>query len=104
MLSLLILVTIFYFTYIPESPKWLYTWKRYIEAKQVLAYVASFNWVPSDEVDKIKVLEFDAEEHSDLMNEHHSNIPYTMPDSTYYWNLVIMSIMWTAASFSFYLV
>jgi hypothetical protein len=38
------------------------------------------------------------------VSEYQSLIAYSMPDTTYYWNLVIMSIMWTAASFSFYLV
>jgi len=60
-LILAILTTIYFAIVVPESPKWLYTWHRYDEAREHLVYVASFNGLPENKQGKIKSLRFDLE-------------------------------------------
>jgi hypothetical protein len=36
---------------VPESPKWLYTWGQYSEARDVLVEVAKFNAVEDDKIE-----------------------------------------------------
>ena len=36
--------------FIPESPKWLYTWKNFSKSREILAYVAKFNGVDKDTI------------------------------------------------------
>jgi hypothetical protein len=37
------LSTLYFMVYVPESPKWLHTWSRYEETKEVLRKIAIFN-------------------------------------------------------------
>ena len=37
---------------IPESPKWLYTWKNFDKSREILAYVAKFNGVDKDTIEE----------------------------------------------------
>ena len=57
---------LYYLFVVPESPKWLYTWRKYQESKDNLAYVAQFNAVDDDKVEDIKKLEFDKERREKL--------------------------------------
>lgn len=55
----------------------------------------------------ISRLKYDAEDQDDVENKSLNSgtvIHYEMPNKTYYLNLVVQCIMWSAASFSFYLV
>jgi len=50
-LVLQILATTYIVSVIPESPKWLYTWKNFDESRKVLNFVARFNGVSSEVVE-----------------------------------------------------
>jgi len=45
LLVMMVLLTIYYILFVPESPKWLYTWRRFTQSKSVLASMARFNGV-----------------------------------------------------------
>ena len=47
---LLVVTIILFFFGVPESPKWLFTKKRFDEAKEVIKKVASFNSVPEPNI------------------------------------------------------
>lgn len=54
------IITMTYFIIaVPESPKWLYTWNKYEQAKEQLAYVAGFNGYGERRVRHLKELKFD---------------------------------------------
>jgi hypothetical protein len=114
---LMIIIALYYIIIVPESPKWLYTWQHYPQAKEVLRYVAKFNLVEESEADVIMNKKFDTEvvkkeskekegKDNDGMSslDRGSHASYHMPSSTYFKYLVITSTYWSAASFSFYLV
>jgi hypothetical protein len=44
----MIIATTYIVAVIPESPKWLYTWKNFDQSRGVLAYVARFNGVDQE--------------------------------------------------------
>jgi len=46
-----ILATTYIVSVIPESPKWLYTWKNFDESREVLSYVARFNAVAPEVIE-----------------------------------------------------
>lgn len=51
-------ITYFYF-FVPESAKWLMTWKDYDNARESLAYVAKYNGNSEDKInDKIRDVAF----------------------------------------------
>ena len=56
-----ILVTIFFAIFVPESPKWLYTWEQFDESKENLAYVGKSNGMQEERVGRIRNLTFDLE-------------------------------------------
>ena len=60
-LILAILVTIFFLTYVPESPKWLYTWKFFNDSRDNLAYVGKQNSLPENKLARIRRITFDVE-------------------------------------------
>lgn len=60
-LILAILTTIYYAVFVPESPKWLYTFFRFDESREHLQYVASFNGLPEAKQERIKNSKFDLE-------------------------------------------
>jgi hypothetical protein len=39
---------------VPESPKWLYTWKNFEECRENLGFVARFNAATDEVQDEIK--------------------------------------------------
>lgn len=43
-----LIITLYYALFVPESPKWLYTWGQYPKSKENLRYVASFNSLPKN--------------------------------------------------------
>lgn len=104
MLVIVSLCSLYYVLVVPESPKWFYTWNQYDEAREVLGEVSRFNAVEQSQQEVIKAIKFDTE----LMKRDEvvslcSVITYKMEDSTYFFNLAIVSMMWTAASFSYYM-
>lgn len=56
-----ILITVYFMIWVPESPKWLYTFFKYDESRENLRYVASFNGLPENKQERIKNLKFDLE-------------------------------------------
>ena len=48
--SVQILATTYIVYVIPESPKWLYTWKNFGKSREILAYVAKFNGVDKETI------------------------------------------------------
>ena len=63
------LAGLYYAFLVPESPKWLYTWRKYPEAREVLNFVAGFNAVDDEKAEEIKNLEFDKEKRDRLRRE-----------------------------------
>jgi len=47
-----VLATTYIVSVIPESPKWLYTWKNFDQSKEVLTFVAKFNGVNPEIIEK----------------------------------------------------
>lgn len=45
MFILTLIISVYYFGYVPESPKWLYTFKNFNQSREVLKQVATFNFV-----------------------------------------------------------
>jgi hypothetical protein len=48
-LVLQVLATTYMVQFIQESPKWLYTWKNFVEAREILGGVARFNGVSKED-------------------------------------------------------
>ena len=103
---------------VPESPKWLYTWYKYDDAKACLAYVASFNCHRDRRIRHLKELKFDLEvldemsayvksigdeERAEDLKSVRSKHRQLITETQYYWNLAIFTIFWTALTFSYYL-
>ena len=69
MLIFMIFATLYLLIFVPESPKWLYTWKRFDESKEVLTKVAKYNAVDEDKIEaeiaNCKFIDEDAEEDPD---------------------------------------
>jgi len=42
---------VYMFSWVPESPKWLYTWRQFDKAREVLEYIARFNGVDKAKID-----------------------------------------------------
>jgi hypothetical protein len=112
----------YYWIFIPESPKWQYTWKIFDKARKTLVSVAKFNSNPDRTVRRLENSKFDIEVLEEKQNqmmaddesitvkedvmEIKSQISLRLSlisKKQYAWNVVILSIMWTASSFSFYL-
>jgi hypothetical protein len=106
--AVLTALCILYFAFfVPESPKWLYTKLRYAESRQVLRKVAKFNMQEDQFIADNFGFRFDSEigeARERSLSEGHSVSEYKMPTSRYFINLVVMTIQWSAVSFSFYLV
>ena len=47
-LVLLTVAIAWFWIFVPESSKWLYTWKRYEEMREVLQKISEFNGVDKD--------------------------------------------------------
>jgi hypothetical protein len=99
-LLILVTTTLCYLFFVPQSPKWLFTVRRFAEAKEVVQRVADFNGV--DRKLEYRFKDKNRAVVEELASANASAISYQMTDSTYYKNLAINALMWTAASFSFY--
>lgn len=107
LLGLCIFLFLYYIIAVPESPKWLYTWLKFDECREVLYYVARFNNIPKEDAKKKTDFKFDAEgDEANLVVSagHRSVAEYDMPTFIYVKNIVILAVQWSTASFSFYLV
>jgi len=60
-LILAVLVTIFFWVVVPESPKWLYTWEHFQDSREVLEYVGNYNSLPESKLNRIRNSKFDLE-------------------------------------------
>ena len=52
-LILAVLTTAYFGIFVPESPKWSYTWQRFDESRENLRYVAKFNSLPESKQERI---------------------------------------------------
>ena len=99
---LLILASVmhsFFLCICPESPKYLYSKRKYKECHEAIALIGRMNGVNSWDH------KFAAEVNSDLDNEEYELSIFTaLKDSMYRKNLVIMTINWIVCSLSFYIV
>jgi MFS family permease len=113
-------VTLLYFIIVvPESPKWQHAWERYSEARTGLRYVASFNGAPKRQQEKLGRLRFAGEKLKEARDQidDKSNPGEDLAeveaaiarqrsiisDNQYIWNVISQTIMWTVASFTFYM-
>lgn len=105
MLIFQILATVYLVIWVPESPKWMYTWKRFEEAKEVLKKVAIYNAVDEDkiesEIEKCKFIDEDAEEDPENKSVA-TSLSQKMETGTYIKNLIVNTILWSTLSFTFY--
>ena len=60
-LILAVLTTAYFGIFVPESPKWSYTWQRFDESRENLRYVAKFNSLPESKQERITKSLFDIE-------------------------------------------
>ena len=104
--SVQILATTYIVYVIPESPKWLYTWKNFSKSREVLAYVAKFNGVDKDTIqDQITNADFidDVTEEEQSKIDLDTSIVYQkMPQGTYIKNMIVQAILWSCVSFTYY--
>jgi hypothetical protein len=57
---------IFFWVFVPESPKWLYAFGRYDESKKIMRMVASANSKPEEKLQRFDKLRFDIEVLDDM--------------------------------------
>lgn len=97
-----------------ESPKFLYNKKRYAEAKKSLSWVAYYNGVSSydtnfvfDQEQEERGGAVDVEVLTTTLDENettHEMSPQELEmNRNYFRNMIVMTIFWSAASFSTFL-
>ena len=108
-----ILILVFFIIWVPESPKWLHTWKRFAETREALQKVGDFNGLSEqtikEDVDPEGVIEakFLSEKYNGDMDDAktiktHISVEVTdISDSKFYLNVAIISIAMTATCVSF---
>lgn len=78
---------------IPESPKWLYTWKNFEKSRGILAKVARFNGVDKDTIEdqitNAKFVDDITEEEAGRIDLDTSIVYSKMPTGTYIKNMVV---------------
>lgn len=96
---------VWYIFMVPESPKWLYTFKFYGEARRVLSEVAEFNGATKSDYDEQviskKFYMEGVEDDASSENKSAASLQ-DLPTNRYVKNVVIMTIIWTVSSFSMY--
>ena len=60
-LILAIITFLYFWIFVPESSKWLYTWQQYDNSKKSLSYIAKANGNKEKRLNHINNLVFDAE-------------------------------------------
>ena len=100
------ILSLFYFwIFVPESPKWLYAYKKFDEARKVLKYVATANGKPEEKTERFDRLKFDIEVLEEMKAKKEgtemdmqsiktalSNRLSLISERQYYINLVVLSI------------
>jgi MFS family permease len=61
-----IISLIYFWVFVPESPKWLYAFERYRESKGILRYVASGNGKPEEKLLRFDRMKYDIEVLEDM--------------------------------------
>lgn len=91
--SVQILATTYIVYVIPESPKWLYTWKNFGKSREVLAYVAKFNGVDKDTIEEqitnAQFIDDVTEEEQSKIDLDTSIVYQKMPQGTYIRNMIV---------------
>jgi hypothetical protein len=64
-----VLTILYMILLVPESPKWLYTWGYYDEARSSLQEVANFNGVAKRQKEKLGRLKFGAEKLKEVKDQ-----------------------------------
>jgi hypothetical protein len=86
---------IYYAFIVPESPKWLYTWLRFDETRNVLKYVARYNLILKDETEKRMKFKFEAEVDGMMLEQSQNQksvVEHDISTNVYVKHLVIFSI------------
>lgn len=98
----IVIAFFWYLIWVPESPKWLYTFNQIGQAREVLKEIAEFNGV-DEQTYKVKVLnkKFHKEMHPVEEATDATKID-DLPQGKYIKNVVVMTIIWTNSSFSMY--
>lgn len=91
---------------IPESPKWLYTWKNFDKSREVLNFVARFNGVHEEviknEIENAKFIDEDEGEQSQGRSSVATSLSGTMSTGTYVKNMIVQATLWSVISFTYY--
>ena len=101
----MVFIALYYMFVMPQSAKWLYTWLRFQESREVLQYIAKYNMTDDEVQEEFKTLKFDAEGHHHCLDraECASQNDYVMSDLHYYTNMAVMCILWSVVCYSYYL-
>lgn len=102
--SFIFVAFLWYLIFVPESPKWLYTFKHYNESRKVLLETAEFNGVTTREYkDQVTNKQFykEDEDDGDDTKTVLSKLE-DLPQRKYILNVIILTIIWTNSSFSMY--
>ena len=102
------MIDIYVFITVPESPKWLYGAEKYSESRNVLKEIGEFNGLQDGDIqDQILNAKFDKEAILEIEKSVKSTKTIAvneMSSYTYYKNLVVLSILWSATVFSSYMI
>lgn len=113
-LFLAVISFLYTFFLVPESPKWLYINFRFDEAREALHDVADVNWVSDRRMSRLSRLTFDIEVLQKLKDadgaSRKSNLDEeiakrldTISERQYTINIALMTVQWSACSFTFYM-
>jgi len=110
-LGLITIALIIFLIYVPESPRFLYVNNHFDESKESLRIIAEYNGVIYSNGRKYVDFKFDKEikgteidEVPLVASQNSSKLrkQLELDDTTYFWNVVKLSILWTASSFCTY--
>jgi hypothetical protein len=110
-LGLITIALIIFLIYVPESPRFLYVNNHFDESKESLRIIAEYNGVIYSNGRKYVDFKFDKEikgteidEVPLVASQNSSKLrkQQELDDTTYFWNVVKLTILWTASSFCTY--
>lgn len=111
------IAAIYFLAAVPESPKWQYINDKFDEARESLLFVGKFNGLSDRRMSRLRKLIFDIEVMQKLKNMEADAVSSkkesleaeinrrkdTISERQYIINIVLLSIQWSAASFTFYM-
>jgi OCT family organic cation transporter-like MFS transporter 4/5 len=105
-------VVVVWLFWVPQSPKWLMSKKRYKEAKEVLKYIAMINndgGMVKEQIEaKVEGMVLQGEREDPNSNNEEKRLNGSLKDlikiRRHVINLAILALVWTASAFNYYLI